>query len=251
MIKIIKSLYFHAYPNFLVKESIRKSIEMILKDYKDDFKYKKSLDIGCGSKPYAQIFKKNNIEYEGIDFDDYTKYYPSDLDRPNYIFNKFYTQKFLCPEFEDKSYDIITAFEVLEHHEKPEVFFAESYRILRENGFLLISFPFIWNLHEEPADYQRFTHYMIEKYASRTGFSVIEIIKRGNTLSTIVQILQLSIIDCRFRIARIVLFLLMIPIQWSCYLFNPRLMNKKGKLFLGYTILLKKSQNKLYDSLSD
>src|SRR4030095_14399700 len=43
--------------------------------------------------------------------------------------------------FEDKSFDLITSFETLEHFHERTAFLAELHRVLRPNGLLLLSTP--------------------------------------------------------------------------------------------------------------
>ena len=43
--------------------------------------------------------------------------------------------------FEDRAFDVITCFDVLEHVEKPETFFVNAKRYLRDGGIVLVSTP--------------------------------------------------------------------------------------------------------------
>jgi SAM-dependent methyltransferase len=59
------------------------------------------------------------------------------------------------------------------------VMIRECKRILRPNGFLILSGPFFWPLHEEPHDFFRFTKYGFEQLLSDAGFSEWEIREDG------------------------------------------------------------------------
>ena len=59
--------------------------------------------------------------------------------------------------FRDSTFDTIIALEVFEHIKLPQKAIKEIYRILKPNGTLLLSIPFIFPIHDEPNDYQRWT----------------------------------------------------------------------------------------------
>lgn len=56
-----------------------------------------------------------------------------------------------------QSVDCILCTEVLEHLPHPQLCVDEMYRILRDDGLLLTSVPFLYPVHADPFDYQRFT----------------------------------------------------------------------------------------------
>lgn len=69
--------------------------------------------------------------------------------------------------FLDNSVDIIWLCAVLEHIQKPFVVIDEIYRVLKPNGIILISVPFIQYLHASPHDYFRYTKYGLRSLCSR------------------------------------------------------------------------------------
>ncbi|MDD5638524.1 MAG: class I SAM-dependent methyltransferase [Candidatus Pacebacteria bacterium] len=235
-------LYFLLSPDFIERESIRKSLLEILRDYGSQFSRKNLLDIGCGSQPYKKYFINKKIKYFGIDFYDYSKNHAFPISKPDYFFKKQYPKDFFLSQFKDNTFDIISAFQVLEHHEKPSKFFSEARRILKNRGYMILSFPFIWQLHEEPRDYQRFTHFKIEKFALEYGFEIIKIKKRGSTFSTVSQILSLSFQEIKIPrlIKTFISIILFTPLEYISIVYDHLINNEDKKIFLGYSILLRK-----------
>lgn len=239
---MINKIKYFLSPAFLEKDSILKSIKYIIKLKEGELKGKSVLDIGCGNQPYKSLFDKAGADYKGIDFKDYSLNNSFKLLKPSCYFSNDYRNNLKLSIFKNKSFDWITSFQVLEHHEKPEIFFSEASRLLKKEGYLLITFPFIWSLHEEPFDYQRLTHHKIEKLAKENNFKIVKIIKRGGTFSTISQILNTSLFSmgiCSF-LKWLLYITLLLPFQYLVYLFELISNNKNKKVFLGYLMLLQK-----------
>lgn len=89
--------------------------------------------------------------------------------------------------FEDKYFDGILCTEVLEHVFNIDELLTEFNRILKPSGKALITTPFMWEEHEMPYDFARYTtpalFYLYEKH----GFIVISHVKSGNTVHVIFQ----------------------------------------------------------------
>lgn len=64
----------------------------------------------------------------------------------------------------------MVAFHVIEHLPEPREFLAECYRLLRPGGALFITVPFMWEVHEAPHDYYRFTRYGLDFLLEQAGF---------------------------------------------------------------------------------
>ena len=59
--------------------------------------------------------------------------------------------------FENESFDTLLAIEVFEHLQYPAVAASEVHRVLRSGGRALISIPYMFHVHGDPYDFQRFT----------------------------------------------------------------------------------------------
>lgn len=104
----------------------------------------KVLDVGCGNKPYRDLF--GDAWYIGLN-------YSRANATPDVIGDA------LALPFADASFDLVFATQVLEHLPEPATFLKEAFRVLNPGGVLILSCPFYWPLHEEPYDFFRFTKY--------------------------------------------------------------------------------------------
>jgi SAM-dependent methyltransferase len=123
------------------------------------------IDIGCGTKPYEELFAPYVREHVGVDHVD-TLHDKSNID----IFGTAYD----IP-VSDESFDCAVCTAVLEHLEEPELALRECHRILKPGGVAIYSVPFIWHLHEEPRDFLRFSKYGLQYLFTKTGFEIVEL----------------------------------------------------------------------------
>ena len=79
--------------------------------------------------------------------------------------------------FADASFDLVTAFDVLEHDENPGRCLIEAARVLEPGGHFLVSvpaYPFMWGDHDVVAHHQkRYRRAELLAELDRAGFSVI------------------------------------------------------------------------------
>jgi SAM-dependent methyltransferase len=92
--------------------------------------------------------------------------------------------------FEDESFDVIVANNVIEHLKNPALGVAEMRRVLRPEGTILYTIPFLYPVHEAPNDYTRFTASGLRQLFSE--FRSVEILPRGGLFSTIAQLIFLA-----------------------------------------------------------
>lgn len=121
------------------------------------------LDVGCGNKPYAELFDADR--YVGIDL-------PSNLTRSSVVDS--YASALALP-FRAEVFDAVVCSEVLEHVPDPERLFREVRRVLRSGGHLVLTTPLTWGLHEEPHDYYRYTPYGLRELARRADLEVLRV----------------------------------------------------------------------------
>jgi 2-polyprenyl-3-methyl-5-hydroxy-6-metoxy-1,4-benzoquinol methylase len=120
--------------NFLYMESL--SRYKFCLNYLD--KSSKSLDLGCGTG-YGTSLLSLNCQIAGIDIN------PEAIDYAIKHYGK--TSEFIVGDISSlshiykNSYDFICSFEVIEHLRKPKVFLGEVKRILKPNGYFILSTP--------------------------------------------------------------------------------------------------------------
>jgi SAM-dependent methyltransferase len=136
------------------------------------------LDFGCGSKPYKPIFY-NVREYIGLD------YYNEGHSHENEDIDLFYDGKNI--PFENGSFDSILSTEVFEHVFNLDELLTELNRVLKPEGFMLITCPFVYPEHETPFDYARYTQFALRHLLEKNGFDVVVADKKGNVIETICQ----------------------------------------------------------------
>jgi SAM-dependent methyltransferase len=137
----------------------------------------KLLDIGCGNKPYSEIVSPFITKYVGCDI----------------IQSSNQCVEILCPANQiplpDGSFDTILSTQTIEHVEDHQGLLNEAFRLLRPGGFLIISGPLYWPLHEEPYDFFRFTKYGFTHLIEKSGFQMISIKSNGGKWSVAGQAL--------------------------------------------------------------
>ena len=115
-------------------------------------------------------YKKNFSYFVGGD----SKFYYSNIDnKKNISFIKIDLRK----NFKVKSnlYENILIYNVVEHLDNYSNTFSEINRILKKNGNLFGSTPFLYQVHGAPKDYFRFTKDFFLEKLKKTGFKKIKI----------------------------------------------------------------------------
>ena len=166
-------LSFFINNNFLIRKSIRKAIIKNSKHLKGAL-----LDFGCGTKPYKKLFI-NVDSYTGVD------YKIEGREESQKTVDFFYDGKTI--PFNDKEFDSILSTEVLEHVFNVEDILCEFNRVLKINGHALITTPFMWEEHEMPYDFARYTTPALEYLYQKHGFEIIHNHKTGNQIEVIFQ----------------------------------------------------------------
>ena len=127
------------------------------------------LDAGCGGKPYRNWFG-SVTEYVGLDV----------MPGPSVDVVVQSNEQWPLP---NEYFDVVLSSQVLEHVEHLELTLAEMNRVLKRGGVMILSFPFIYNEHGAPWDFQRFTAYRAQKLFP--SFEILRLERHGGIGSTL------------------------------------------------------------------
>jgi SAM-dependent methyltransferase len=115
------------------------------------------VDLGCGDRPYAPLFRKANVKYIACDIDGEVDVRITPGER--------------IP-LDDASADIVVSFQVLEHVWDLDWYLGECRRLLRPGGWLLLSTHGTWLYHPHPTDFRRWTRDGLQGELTTRGFAV-------------------------------------------------------------------------------
>jgi ubiquinone/menaquinone biosynthesis C-methylase UbiE len=167
--------------HFIVNSFLFNDIALAVKSHAKG----KVLDVGCGNKPYKNLFIPYATSYVGCDI----------------IQSSEQCVDVVCPAtklaFEDSVFDTVFSSQVIEHVEDTHAMISELNRVLVKDGFAILSLPFTWQLHEEPHDFYRFSKYGIRYLMEVKGFEVLEINANGGKWATIFQLYLNTLLSTR------------------------------------------------------
>jgi SAM-dependent methyltransferase len=115
---------------------------------------KVAVDFGCGSQPYRPIFESHSVIYRGADFGS----------------GDIVIEKSGHMATADSSADLVLSFQVLEHVRDVGRYLGEAHRILRDDGWLILSTHGSWLYHPHPEDHRRWTRQGLLAELAAYGF---------------------------------------------------------------------------------
>lgn len=141
-----------------------------------EYAFGKLLDVGCGKKPYREIF--NVEQYIGVDWAN-TPHGLADVD--------IVTDASKLP-FDSELFDTVLCTEVLEHVQNPYETIREIARVLKPGGILILSTPFAFWIHEAPFDFFRYSVFGLRNILGSNDFVICKEMTRGGILTLLVDI---------------------------------------------------------------
>ncbi len=120
----------------------------------------KTLDIGAGNLAWKPLLSSFTDSYISCDLSIINR-------QQDLVFDA--TKSF---PLKSASFDSLFCHSVLEHTAMPWAVLHELYGVLKSNGVLLLSVPFIFYLHGAPFDYFRFTKFGVSRLAKEAGFTI-------------------------------------------------------------------------------
>jgi SAM-dependent methyltransferase len=128
----------------------------------------KTLDVGSGDRYYEKLLKGTYSAYVALDK---IEYWGSENTNPAPdIAGDAVSIPTLSHEF-----DSILLVEVLEHCFEYEKILNETNRVLKIDGYILITVPFLIWVHGSPFDYFRYTRHALSIIIEQSGYSIVEI----------------------------------------------------------------------------
>lgn len=128
------------------------------------------LDLGCGDVPYYAMYREQVSDVLCVDWG------VSTHGRQHVDIEANLNEAL---PLADQSFDTVLLADVLEHIHQPERLLAEIHRLLVPSGKLLCMTPFLYQVHEGPHDYYRYTRFALERLCARAGLSVVELAPYG------------------------------------------------------------------------
>lgn len=161
-------------PFYFARKGLYEAIEFFSSELSGS---KRILDVGCGKKPYMHLFQ--NSEYIGLEID-------SESNRLNKHADYFYDGHTF--PFEDNSFDAVICNQVLEHVFEPSSFLKEINRCLKSDGKFLLTVPFVWDEHEIPYDFARYSSFGLIHLLERENFIVVDHKKSVDDIRVVFQL---------------------------------------------------------------
>jgi SAM-dependent methyltransferase len=136
----------------------RQNLDKLLKKYQEEY-IGKVLDIGGRDRGN---FNKPKTETEQWIFADIEPGYKPDI----------MIDVTDMKTIDSESFNVVNAIELFEHVDSVEKGISECYRVLKKDGTLILSAPFLFRIHSDPYDFQRWTESKWKNELSKSGFNI-------------------------------------------------------------------------------
>ena len=136
------------------------------------------LDLGAGNAPYRELFAHTVYRTNEWTESEHIGAAQADIIGP--------ADALPVP---GASFDLVICTQVLEHVAEPLTVLSECFRVLAPGGRLGLTVPLLWEPHEVPHDYFRFTEHGLAHLLSKAGFVELDIRPRSDGFSAIAQLM--------------------------------------------------------------
>jgi SAM-dependent methyltransferase len=190
------------------------------------------LDVGCGTKPYRSLFKVES--YRGLDID-------SPVTRERGVADDLYDGTQF--PYQNDTFDSVLCNQVLEHVFNPDIFLTEINRVLKPGGKLLLTVPFVWDEHEQPYDYARYTSFGLNALLEKNGLKIISHRKLAADATILFQLINAYLFKLSQRWPPLVKLLFTATVMATVNIFGlvaGKLFPANPDLFLDHVVLAEK-----------
>jgi len=142
------------------------------------------LDIGCGNGSFLKWLKNHGWQVKGVEVNKEA----ANLCRQKGI--EVFNGELLDASFANKTFDVVTLIQVLEHLPNPSATLREIHRVLKRKGLLIIGVPNFgcfdrrvfnseWGPLEIPRHLYHFNYITLKKILERNGFQIEDLRGKG------------------------------------------------------------------------
>jgi SAM-dependent methyltransferase len=197
------------------------------------------LDVGCAHQ-VVKTYLHLPHRYVGLDYYDTAVHW--------YVAQPHVYADAHCLPIADNSIDTVLLLDVLEHLTHPDQCLCEIARVIKPGGTVILKVPFLYPLHDEPLDFQRWTCYGLRQLAHRYGFSIRQDIQLGRSFETVGLLTNLAISKAVLRwmrkrsvllILAVIAPLIILSVNLLGWLLTP-IDSKQDGLCYGYCLILEK-----------
>lgn len=211
---------------YFARRTILREVEKISKLFSGTV-----LDVGCGQMPYREIILSSaRVErYIGLDLVNNDIY----QNKPDLTWDG------TTIPLAENAVDCVLTTEVFEHCPDPEATMKEIFRVLRPDGLLFFTVPFLWPLHDVPYDQYRYTPFSLKRHLANAGFHKIHMQSMGGWDESLAQMIGLYIRRKPMSVyTRIVLLVLAYPIVLLLSKMGKRESAKKSREEFGESSMI-------------
>lgn len=137
------------------------------------------LDAGAGNAPYAELFR--HCSYVTSDWTHSPHDAAEDVDIIASLDDL---------PLDDCVFDAVVCTQVLEHVPNPLAALEELRRVLAPGGRLWLTAPLVWEVHEEPYDFFRYTAYGLRSLLEHAGYVDVDVRPLNGYFTTVGQLLR-------------------------------------------------------------
>jgi SAM-dependent methyltransferase len=169
------------HPLYYIRKGLLRKISLYAPQLKG-----RLMDFGCGEKPYQSLFV-NVDEYIGLDYN--SEGHSHEGEKVDVLYDG------VTIPFEDQYFDSVFSSEVFEHVFTLPQILPEINRVMKTGGKILITCPFVWEEHEVPVDYARYSRFALKDLLEKSGFELLIVDKNGHFMSALHQLFVVYIND--------------------------------------------------------
>jgi len=160
--------------DYLTLSRLSEDIDTLIDCLPAQEKPRLAIDLGSGKSPYRKRLEQRGYQVQTFDTDV--------TSGPDHL-----------GEIEDTklpsgTFDLVLCTQVLEHCSDPFKGTREINRILKPEGFTILSVPHVWFYHPHPTDHWRFTQEGIVTLCRQAGLEPKKLLAQGGSLLSLLQV---------------------------------------------------------------